>query len=68
MLIHVAIPGDRNVIKKEEEKILKYKDLITEIQRVECESKSDIGNKRSDSNHFTVTQTLPEQHIGKAQR
>ena len=33
MLIHVAIPGERNVIKKEEEKkILKYKDLITEIQ------------------------------------
>ena len=32
MLIDVAIPGDRNVIKKEPEKILKYKDLITEIQ------------------------------------
>jgi hypothetical protein len=27
-----AIPGDRNVIKKEAEKILKYKDLIIEIQ------------------------------------
>jgi len=26
--IYVAIPGDRNVIKKESEKILKYKDLI----------------------------------------
>jgi hypothetical protein len=25
MLIDVAIPGDRNVIKKEAEKILKYK-------------------------------------------
>jgi len=25
MLINVAIPGDRNVIKKEAEKILKYK-------------------------------------------
>jgi hypothetical protein len=32
MLIDVAIPGDRNVIKKEAEKILKYKDLITETQ------------------------------------
>ena len=32
MLINDAIPGDRNVIKKEAEKILKYKDLITEIQ------------------------------------
>jgi len=32
MLIDVAISGDRNVIKKEVDKILKYKDLITEIQ------------------------------------
>ena len=34
MLIDVAIPGDRNVIKKEAEKILKYKDLTVEIQRM----------------------------------
>jgi hypothetical protein len=34
MLIDVAISGDRNVIKKEAEKILKYKDLTIEIQRV----------------------------------
>jgi hypothetical protein len=32
MLIDVAIPGDRNVIKKEAEKILKYKDLVIETQ------------------------------------
>jgi hypothetical protein len=31
MLIDVAIPGDRNVIQKEAEKILKYKDLTIEI-------------------------------------
>ena len=34
MLIDDAIPGDRNVIKKEAEKILKYKDLIIEIQHM----------------------------------
>jgi hypothetical protein len=34
VLIDVAIPGDRNVIKKDAEKILKYKDLIIEIQRM----------------------------------
>jgi len=34
MLINVAISGDRNVIKKESEKILKYKDLTIEIQRM----------------------------------
>jgi hypothetical protein len=32
MLIDVAISGDRNVIKREAEKILKYKDLTIEIQ------------------------------------
>ena len=34
MLIDVAISGDRNVIKKETEMILKYKDLTTEIQHM----------------------------------
>jgi hypothetical protein len=34
MLIDVAILGDRNVIKKEAENVLKYKDLTTEIQRM----------------------------------
>ena len=32
MLIDVAISGDRSVIKKETEKILKYKELTIEIQ------------------------------------
>ena len=34
MLIDVAILGDRNVVKKEAEKILKYKDLTVEIERM----------------------------------
>ena len=34
MLIDVAISGDRHVIKNEAEKILKYKDLTIEIQRM----------------------------------
>jgi len=34
MLIDVAISGDKNVIKKEAEKFLKYKDLTIEIQRM----------------------------------
>jgi hypothetical protein len=34
MLIDVAISRDRNMIKKEAEKILKYKDLTIEIQRM----------------------------------
>jgi hypothetical protein len=32
MQIDVAIPGDRNMDKKEAEKIFKYKGVITEIR------------------------------------
>ena len=34
ILIDVAISADSNIIKKEAEKMLKYKDLIIEIQRM----------------------------------
>jgi hypothetical protein len=34
MLTDVAIHGDRNVVKGGAEKILKYKDLIIEVQRM----------------------------------
>jgi hypothetical protein len=34
MLIDAAISGGRNVIQKEAEKILKYKDLTIEMQRM----------------------------------
>jgi len=34
MLIDVAISADRTLIKKEAEKVLKYKDLTIEIQRM----------------------------------
>jgi hypothetical protein len=34
MLTDVAMPGDRNVIKKEAEKILKHKNLTIGIQRM----------------------------------
>jgi len=41
MLIDVAISGDRNVVKKEAKKILKYKDLTIEIQRM-CNIKTKV--------------------------
>jgi hypothetical protein len=34
IIIIIIISGDRNVVKKEAEKILKYKDLTIEIQRM----------------------------------
>ena len=49
MLIDVAISGDRNVIKKGAEKILKYKDLTIEIQRMwNVKNKGDSINNRRD--------------------
>jgi len=41
MLIDVVISGDRNVIKKESVKTLKYKDLTIEIQRM-CNVKTNV--------------------------
>jgi hypothetical protein len=38
MLIDVVVPGDRNVIQKEAEKILKYKDLNRNTAYVECKN------------------------------
>ena len=54
MLIDVAISGDRNVIKKEAKKILKYKDLTIEIQRMWNVKKSDSSNNRRDWDHFKI--------------
>jgi hypothetical protein len=34
MVIDFAIPGDENMIKKEAEKILKYKDVIIDFHRM----------------------------------
>ena len=65
MLIDVAIPGDRNVIKKEPKKILKPHNRYS--AHVECESKSNTGNNWGDWNHFKITQTKPEQCNMKAQ-
>ena len=46
-LIDVAIPGDSNVIKKEAGKVLKYKDLTLQIQRLwSVKIKSDTGNNK----------------------
>jgi hypothetical protein len=40
MLIDVAVSGDRYVIRKEAENILKYKDVVLEITtHVECKNK-----------------------------
>ena len=68
MLIDVAISGDRNVIKKEAEKILKYKDLTIEILRtahVEGKNKGDTSNNRSDWDLFKIIQKIHKQRTRK---
>ena len=65
MLIDVAIPGDRNVIKKEADKILKYQDLIIEIQCLWNMIAKVIPVIMGDWKHFKISQTIPEQHTRK---
>ena len=67
MLIDAAIAGEGNVITKDAEKILKYKDLIIEFQGMwNVTTKVITSDNRGDWNHFKITQTEPEQHNGKA--
>jgi hypothetical protein len=68
MLIDVAISGVRNVIKKEAEGILKYKDLTTNTSHVECKCKGDTSSNWSDWDHFQIIQKIREQHTRKPWR
>ena len=66
MLLDVAVSGDRNVMKKEAEHILKYKSFTIEIQSMWKKNKCDDSNNIVKWNHLKVTQTIPEQHNRKA--
>jgi hypothetical protein len=67
VLIDAGISADGNVIKKETEKILKYKDLTILIHRVWNVKTKVIavitGATGTISKSF---QRIPEQHTGKA--
>jgi hypothetical protein len=53
MLIDVAIPGERNVIKKEVDKFFRYKDLTIEIQCMwNVKTRGDTSNNWSEWDHF----------------
>ena len=56
---------DRKVIKKEAEKILKYKELTIEIVHVECKNKDDTSNNRGDWGYFKVIKKACKQHTRK---
>jgi hypothetical protein len=65
MLIDVSVLGDRNVIKKEAEKILNYKDLTTEIQPTwNVHSDSDTSNNTGNWSHVHFIMKIAEQETG----
>ena len=66
MLIDVAISGDRNVIKIEAEKILKYKDLTIEIQRMwNVKARVMPVITGGDWDHLQIVQKIRERHTRK---
>jgi hypothetical protein len=67
MLIEVAISTYRNVIKKESEKILKYKDLTIEMQRMwNIKTKVITGITWATEIISKSSKKISEQHPGKA--
>jgi hypothetical protein len=67
VLIDVAISGDRNmVIKKEAEKVIKYKDLATEVQHMWHVKTEVIPATRGATGTISVSlKTISEQHTGE---
>jgi hypothetical protein len=67
MSIDVAIAGDRNVIKKETEKILQYKDPPIETQRMWNVTAKIIPVITGATETVSKSlQTVPGQRTGKA--
>jgi hypothetical protein len=54
------------VIKKEPENVLKYKDLMIEIQRVWNLKEKEITVIIEATGNISKSQTIPEQHTRKA--
>jgi hypothetical protein len=66
MLTDVAIPGDRNGIKKEAEKILNNKDITIKLHDVECKNKSDTSNNRANVTISESSRKYLKQRFWKA--
>ena len=61
LLMDVAISGEN---KRDQER--SWEDYKINSAHVGCESKSDTGNNMGNWNHFKISQTIPEQHTGRA--
>jgi hypothetical protein len=60
------LAGDRNVIKKEAEKIIKCRLYNKNTAHMDCKNKSDINNNRGNWNHLKIIQKIPDPHTGTA--
>jgi hypothetical protein len=61
--------GDRNMIKEEAEKILKYKRLNNRnAAHVKYKNYCDTSNGRDNWKHPKIFQKMPEQHNWRARR
>ena len=58
MRIDIALSENRNVIKKETAKMLKFKDFTIEMERVWNVRKSDTNNGRGNWNHLKMIQKV----------
>jgi hypothetical protein len=67
MLMKVAILGDKYVIRKEAEKILKYEDFTIEIKGMWIvKTKVITSNNMGNLNDLKLFQTTPEQNTWNA--
>jgi hypothetical protein len=64
MLINVAIPGDRNVIKKEAE-MVRFRPCNRITAHVECKNKSDTSNNGGKWNLLKIILKIPDKQTGR---
>jgi hypothetical protein len=62
MSIHIAISGDRNMIKTKTDNTSIYKDLTLETAHVERKNGSDASRNRGNWNHLRIIQKVPEKY------
>ena len=67
MLINVAIPENRNVIKKEAE-MVHFSPCNRNTAHVECKNKSDTSNNEGNWNLPQIIHKVPDEQIGRARK
>jgi hypothetical protein len=67
MLIDVAISGDKNVVMREADKILKCREFVIEIKRMfNAKTKMILLIRGATQTSFKIIQKISEKYTGKA--